>query len=92
MTIDQESASKRGGFGDERYEKVEFQARVSERFEEIRTMTGPNQWKVLNAVGTIDEVHTNVKALAEEIIASVEQGAPIKRLWDLKPVDNGAAH
>lgn len=42
LTLSQEEAARRGGFGTERYERTEFQNKVAENFEAIRE----KDWKV----------------------------------------------
>ena len=36
LDVDEETAKKRGGFGDERYEKVEFQRQVRKLYAQLR--------------------------------------------------------
>lgn len=75
--------SQRGQFGEERYEKVEFQKTVRDKFftlqqkdEEQRSIP----WYVLDARKSIDELHQEISTIADEIIAQ-NNALPIKKLW-----------
>ncbi len=46
----------RDGFGDERYETVEFQHRVKKKFDTMRE----EWWTIVDASGTVDEVHERI--------------------------------
>ena len=35
LTVDEECAQKRGGFGEERYEKIEFQRKVKSIYQQL---------------------------------------------------------
>jgi dTMP kinase len=78
-----EEAAQRGQFGEERYEKVEFQKTVRDKFftlqqkdEEQRSIP----WYVLDARKSIDELHQEISTIADEIIAQ-NNASPIKKLW-----------
>lgn len=77
LSITPEEAEKRGDYGEERYEKVEFQRRVGVAFEELRRGRG---WHVVQAARTRDEVHADVAAVAEKAIAEVVAGRALGQL------------
>jgi dTMP kinase len=55
LDVSSEEASKRGGFGEERYEKQDFQEKVRKNYNEL--MLQDNTWKVVNTDGkTPDQV------------------------------------
>ncbi|CAH0480817.1 unnamed protein product [Peronospora belbahrii] len=61
-------ASTRADFGQERYETTEFQEKVYRNFYDIMERTTP-KWHIVDATGTIDQVHDKVVAIAKETIA-----------------------
>jgi|TARA_B100000780_G_scaffold274079_1_gene238584 dTMP kinase len=81
MSIEQ--AKERGQFGEERYEKEEFQRTVRKRFQELmETENSKVPWCVIDAARTIEEVEQDVHRHAEETIARVDEGAlPVGTLW-----------
>ena len=76
MPVD--AAKTRGGFGEERYETGELQERVRENFRSLRE----DWWTVVDASGTIDDVHARCAAVAKRSRASVPNGRRVARLWD----------
>jgi dTMP kinase len=84
-------AEARGGFGEERYEKTAFQAKVREQFDSMRTGVakgagGPgvdgSVWVDVDAHGTIDEVAERVWGVAWSAVSSAASGAPLGELWE----------
>lgn len=51
----------------------------------------PGAWLVLDGSAGVEQVHTQVLAAALEAIACCSAGAPIRRLWDLQPLEEAAA-
>lgn len=76
MPVD--AAKTRGGFGEERYETGELQERVREHFRVLRE----DWWTIIDASGTIDDVHSKCAAAADEAIQRCREGAELARLWD----------
>jgi len=70
-----EDAVKRGDFGAERYEKVDFQRSVQDVFKKLQQ---PG-WKVVDANQTVEDVHAQLKAIALEAI-SAHGETPIARI------------
>ena len=72
MKVSPEVARQRGGYGEERYEKEEFQAKVGDKFMRLGDSEGP-RWKVVNAdrdSKTIsEEVLKHCLAIPSEILA-----------------------
>ncbi|TFK67721.1 thymidylate kinase [Pluteus cervinus] len=95
LDISPEAASARGGYGEERYEKAEMQARVREVFGQIgNEMLSHNQnedrseptkdgaqprWVVIDAGNDKTTVSKDMWAHVEPLIAGVD--SPIGRLW-----------
>ena len=57
-----EDVKKRGGFGEERYEKMEMQARVQNLFRRF-AVSNPGKWKMVDARGTVEEIHSKIEKL-----------------------------
>ncbi|PNW85528.1 hypothetical protein CHLRE_03g190800v5 [Chlamydomonas reinhardtii] len=83
MSMSAEATAARGGYGEERYEKVEFQARVMEAFGQLRD----ERWAAIDAAGTIDAIHEQVAAVVEPVVRRTLQGAVLGRLWDFTPME-----
>ncbi|KAL3674165.1 hypothetical protein V7S43_000126 [Phytophthora oleae] len=60
-------ASTRAEFGQERYETTVFQEKVYKNFYDIMETVTP-KWHVVDATGTIEQVHENVLAIAKDTI------------------------
>ncbi|ORX49805.1 thymidylate kinase [Hesseltinella vesiculosa] len=63
LTMDE--AEKRGGFGEERYEKRELQMQVRKEFDKLMDDT----WKMVDASQTKDQVHTAMLTIVNELPA-----------------------
>ena len=79
LDVSSEVARQRGGYGEERYEKEEFQNKVRKVFERLRAEDA-GMWHVVDACMTLDEVTAKISQLAESTVQSA-QGLPIQRLW-----------
>ncbi len=72
-----EEAMKRGDFGDERYEREAMQRAVRENFHALRQET----WKLVDARGSVDDVHAFLYADAKRVLEEVHSGgAPVRTL------------
>uniref|UniRef100_A0AAV1UW29 Thymidylate kinase n=1 Tax=Peronospora matthiolae TaxID=2874970 RepID=A0AAV1UW29_9STRA len=71
----------RGNFGQERYEKMDFQGKVRQNFYAIMERTTP-KWHVVDATGTTDQVHLKVLDIAKEVIAKYT-GSPLNHFEKL---------
>jgi dTMP kinase len=74
-----EVARARGGYGEERYESEELQARVREQFVRIGAKMG-HIWKVIDAGKGREEVSEDVWAAIAPLLAG-ESRAQLGRLW-----------
>ncbi|XP_076846505.1 thymidylate kinase-like [Brachyhypopomus gauderio] len=79
MQVNPAAAAQRGEFGAERYETSAFQLQVQENFEQLREDPSVN-WKIIDADGSIEEVHTNIKMLCEDAVNSAKN-LPLGELW-----------
>ena len=66
LELSAEAAKLRGGYGDEIYEKVEFQRKVAQAFGELKTPA----WRVIDAGRDLDSVFADVRAAADETLAA----------------------
>lgn len=76
-----EVARQRGGYGDERYEKEEMQARVRGHFARLGEMI-KDSWIVVDASRSLQEVEVSVWEHIQPMLHNVN--APIGRMWELQ--------
>jgi len=69
LNVDEECAKGRGGFGEERYEKVEFQRRVRSLYAQLAE-ENKDMWKVVDGSGSIDDTTNILSDMIMEIIKS----------------------
>ncbi|XP_073819654.1 thymidylate kinase [Musca autumnalis] len=70
----------RGKFGEERYEKEDFQSKVARTFEEIYKME-QSYWHPIDASQSPDVIHSLVKEKTLEILKLVENTTPEVLDW-----------
>eukprot|EP00600_Ochromonadales_sp_CCMP1393_P003982 CAMPEP_0174993556 /NCGR_PEP_ID=MMETSP0004_2-20121128/23139_1 /TAXON_ID=420556 /ORGANISM="Ochromonas sp., Strain CCMP1393" /LENGTH=231 /DNA_ID=CAMNT_0016247681 /DNA_START=71 /DNA_END=766 /DNA_ORIENTATION=+ len=78
-----EDAAKRGNFGEERYEKIDFQKSVRDQFLKLKeedTSSGIVPWKVLNADQSIEDLHREIIGVVNAVMVDVAN-KPVKKLW-----------
>ncbi|CAJ0845883.1 9812_t:CDS:2 [Entrophospora sp. SA101] len=68
MNMPSEELLKRKGFGDERYEKLEFQQKVKDNFLKLED---PRFWKILDANKSISEIHNQIMKLSLDTIEQI---------------------
>lgn len=75
LDLDPEEARRRGGWGDEKYEKEEMQAKVRELFTQLAEEDDKdNELVLLNAGGSVAEVAEKIWELMSARIDQVEKG------------------
>lgn len=83
LDLEPEEARRRGGWGDERYEKEEVQRNVRRLFTALADESAkdaeaggdePSELVIVNAGGTVEEVSEKIWHLAKERVAQVERG------------------
>ena len=79
MKVSPEVARQRGGYGEERYEKEEFQAKVGEQFMRLAGSEG-ERWKVVNADRDQSQIASEVSAFCNNIPKDALEFMPGK-LW-----------
>ncbi|KAF3009520.1 Thymidylate kinase [Curvularia kusanoi] len=72
LHISAEEAAKRGGFGTERYEKKELQDRVRGLFEEVRARREGEDFVVVDAGGSVEEVQGRIRGKVKGCMERVD--------------------
>ena len=80
MDLKTEEAEKRGGFGEERYEKKSLQEKVRKVFFMLKEKDSDNEWKILNASQSVEELHEQIVKISLKLIEECNQ-LPLKDLW-----------
>jgi len=75
LTVD--DAAKRGGYGSERFETVQFQRNVFSVYH--NHLRGPN-WKLIDARLSVEQIHQQLCEYTKEILSQIEN-KPIAKLW-----------
>jgi dTMP kinase len=79
LHISPEDAAKRGGFGTERYEKKAMQDRVRGLFEEVRGEKEGEDFVIVDAGGSVEEVQGRIRREVEDGMKEVErEGRPLR--------------
>ncbi len=74
LDIDPREAESRGGYGEERYEKTDFQLQVRERFHALKD----ESWVIVDAREDANQVHD---AIISAIKPALAPDAPLGLLW-----------
>eukprot|EP00891_Asterochloris_glomerata_P004422 jgi/Astpho2/4422/Aster-00039 len=72
-----ELAAGRGGYGEERYEKVAFQKAVQEQYSALKD----SNWHVLDASQEIDSLQQQIQAVVKHSLEKCQRGEPLLTLW-----------
>jgi len=75
LDVSEEVAKARSDFGEERYEKTEFQAKVRDNYDLLSDST----WKLIDADQTMDNVHEAIYKIIEEEISRPK--GVVGKLW-----------
>ncbi|KAJ3186651.1 hypothetical protein HDU85_007471 [Gaertneriomyces sp. JEL0708] len=70
-------AAGRGGYGQERYEKLEFQLKVKHAFDQLRE----DCWKVIDATKSVEEIGDEMLKLAMHVKEKVKMEPLREALW-----------
>jgi len=76
----EQAAKQREGYGEERYEKLEIQARVREIFGRIGKEMGTEKWVTIDAGRTREEVERDIWEKVSPLVEGVNEA--VSRLWD----------
>ena len=78
LDVSPEEASKRGNYGNEKYEKVEFQAKVRDNYKKLEE----DNWEVIITDGkTLDQVFEEVESVVKNVLAAEKE--TIQPLWPM---------
>lgn len=82
LDIGTETAKARGGYGDERYETEQMQARVRNLFMEVMQMEGKGEssTKIVNARESLDEVAAVVGRVADKVLLDKKLSGPLRKI------------
>lgn len=76
MDISPEEAARRGSYGVERYEQLDFQKNVARCYQILRDAT----WEVIDASLSLELIENQIQEIALEIIESYPK-IPLSSLW-----------
>ncbi|GAB2293168.1 dTMP kinase [Dionaea muscipula] len=77
LDIPPEKASERGGYGDERYEHLDFQKKVAEKYKVLID----NSWKTVDACLPMEDVQKQLRELVLDCVMTCQKGKPLAGLW-----------
>ncbi|KAI3463084.1 hypothetical protein Pfo_019747 [Paulownia fortunei] len=77
LDISPENAAERGGYGGERYEKLEFQKKVAQSYKTLCNAT----WKMVDATLPIEDVEKQLRQIVMECVLTCQKGKPFSKLW-----------
>ena len=80
LSLSPEEAAKRGGFGLERYETDRMQVRVRQLYQTLLEKEGNDEFCVVDAGGSMDDVEREVLQKVLECIRRVEELGPLRTL------------
>lgn len=82
LQITPEAASKRPGFGDERYEESEFQGKVRKAYSTLEKNENYSvPWTYINADRSQEEVYNEMEKIIIKTIDDIQPNQPILPLW-----------
>ncbi|KAM6063369.1 thymidylate kinase isoform 2-T2 [Chlamydotis macqueenii] len=76
LQLSPEEAAERGNFGNERYENSSFQEKVLQSFYHLMKDKTLN-WKTMDASKSIEDLHREIKSIAEETMQELQRGVPV---------------
>ena len=79
LNIPVDEAAKRGEYGAERYEKVEFQREVQKKYLELRDNDN-DKWHTIDALQTKDDISIQIQKIVNTVINDCKE-KPLKKLW-----------
>ncbi|GAK64777.1 thymidylate kinase [Moesziomyces antarcticus] len=84
LDLDAQTAAARGGYGEERYEKLEFQAKVREAFSRVAqdVKAHGGRWVTIDAGKTLDQVTDDIQRAVQRATSSIDRvGIKLGRLF-----------
>ncbi len=83
LDIPVEEAAQRGAFGEERYERIDFQKKVRDQFLQLKSEDEVAKivpWHVLDARKSIEDLQREIQVIADKVIEDAAK-QDIKKLW-----------
>ncbi|THY46385.1 thymidylate kinase [Aureobasidium pullulans] len=80
LDISAEDAAKRGGWGEERYERKELQDRVRQLFADMRATDDGSDFVTINAGQSLEQVASAIRQHAESCIEAKDDSSPLRRI------------
>ncbi|KAH9575680.1 hypothetical protein CY35_01G123500 [Sphagnum magellanicum] len=80
LDISAEAAAERGGYGGERYEKVEFQKKVEHNFKSLQDST----WQNMDATQSIDTLESMIREAALKVVNDCHSGRELSHMWPVE--------
>lgn len=80
LQVDPSIASTRKEYGNERYEKEQFQKAVKEQFETLFEEDGYKNVKVIDGTKSIEEISEEIAGITKSTIEKVKS-EPLRKLW-----------
>lgn len=77
LDIQPEKAAERGGYGEERYEQLEFQKKVAGYYKVLQDPS----WKIVDACQPIEDIEKQLQEIALDEIEKCKKGKPFSLLW-----------
>lgn len=85
LDLEAEEAEKRGGYGEEKYEKREMQLRVRELFRSLKEFDGDErEMKVVDAGATVEVVGERIWGEVEKVGKSISEGGRGKEIGKVR--------
>ncbi|PNW85527.1 hypothetical protein CHLRE_03g190750v5 [Chlamydomonas reinhardtii] len=82
LDLDPELSAARGGFGGERYEKLEFQKKVRSQYGAL----ADGRWLRLDASQPAELLQAQVAAAVQRVVEQAAAGEQLGQLWDYAPM------
>ncbi|MFS7980899.1 putative dTMP kinase [Helianthus anomalus] len=70
-------AAERGGYGGERYEKLEFQKNVARYYKKLSDVS----WKIIDECQHMEDVEKQLKETVLDCVKSCQNGKSVSQLW-----------
>ncbi|XP_050267461.1 thymidylate kinase-like isoform X3 [Quercus robur] len=80
LDIQPEKAAERGGYGDEKYEQLEFQRKVAQCYQVLHDAS----WKIVDACQPIEDIEKQLQELVLECVMACQKGKPLANLWSVE--------
>ncbi|KAL3534033.1 hypothetical protein ACH5RR_007554 [Cinchona calisaya] len=77
LEISPEKAAERGGYGAERYEKLEFQKKVAQSYN----MLFDASWKIVDATLPIEDIEKRIREIVLDCLITCQKGKSLSQLW-----------